>query len=100
MYMIMLHDGNILFRKTIIHYEEKELINLTRDTHKAYIQGIGVRHTYTAPLRNRTRHSEASKMVSIFLYVFRKSQRVFIVDRETEAKPWRLGKGPPQLPVA
>ena len=39
---------------------------------------------YTAFPRNRNRHLEASKMVSILLYVFRESsKRVSIFDRET-----------------
>ena len=55
----------------------------------------------SASAQNRNRHFEANKMVSMFLYIFRESsKRVSIFDRETEAKPWRLGKAPTQLPVA
>ena len=46
-------------------------------------------------------HSEASKMVSIFLYVFREScKRVSIFDRETEAMSWRVGRAPTRPHVA
>jgi hypothetical protein len=48
-----------------------------------------------------TRVSESSKRVPIFLYLARaSSKRVPILDRGTEAKPWRLGKAQTQLHVA
>jgi len=56
---------------------------------------------YTASARNRSQHFEASKMVSVFLYVFHESsKRVSTFDRESKSKPWRLGKAPTQLPLA
>ena len=54
-------------------------------------------YVYILRRREIEQHFEASKMVSIFLYLFHEhesSNRVSIFDSETEAKPWRFGKAP------